>query len=171
MQIFVKISFRQNVVKTYTVSPTTSIEDLKKEIIARENINIPCNEMGLYHANRGLEDGKNLSDYNIQKEYTLHLYILPMMKLRCQVCPGKIKIFVKNLEKTFTLMMKPTDTIMVLKAKILESQGFSISQQRIIFKGKQLEDEKTMCDYGVEDKNSHGVKIFQLVQRKRENRN
>ena len=96
MQIFVKITFRQNVVKTFTVSPTTSIEDLKKEIIARENINIPCNEMGLYHANRGLEDGKNLSDYNIQKESTLHLR-LPMMKLRCQLCPGKIKIFVKNL--------------------------------------------------------------------------
>ena len=153
MQIFVKVWFRQGVAKTYTVSPTTSIEDLKKEIKARENINIPCNEMGLYHANRGLEDGKNLSDYNIGKESTLHLY-LPMMKLRCQVCPVKIKIFVKNLEKTFTLMMKPTDTIMVLKAKILESQGFSISQQRIIFKGKQLEDEKTLCDYGVEDKNS-----------------
>ena len=155
MQIFVKVSFRQGVVKTYMVSPTTSIEDLKKEIKARENINIPCNEMGLYHANRGLEDGKNLSDYNIQKESTLHLR-LPMMKLRCQVCPGpgKIKIFVKNLEKTFTLMMKPTDTIMVLKAKILESQGFSISQQRIIFKGKQLEEEKTLRDYGVEDKNS-----------------
>ena len=153
MQIFVKITFRQNVVKTFTVSPTTSIEDLKKEIIVRENINIPCNEMGLYNANRGLEDGKNLSDYNIQKESTLHLR-LPMMKLRCQVCPGKIKIFVKNLEETFTLMMKPTDTIMVLKAKILESQRFSISQQRIIFKGKQLEDEKTLCDYGVEDKNS-----------------
>ena len=60
---------------------------------------------------------------------------------------------------------------MVLKAKIHESQGFSIDRQRILFKRKQLEDKKTMCDYGVEDKNSYGVKIFQLVQRKRENRN
>ena len=62
--------------------------------------------------------------------------------------PRKVKDICQEFRR------KPTDTIMVLKAKILESQGFSISQQRIIFKGKQLEDEKTLCDYGVEDKNS-----------------
>ena len=100
---------------------------------------------------RLISDGNNLSKYNIQKESTVDV----LLRLRsCRDCPGKLKIFVKNLEGTFTIMMKPTDTIMVLKAKILESQGFSISQQRIIFKGKQLEDEKTLCDYGVEDKNS-----------------
>ena len=46
-------------------------------------------------------------------------------------------------------MMNPTDTIWFLGPKFTRGKDF-----QFLFKGKQLEDEKTLCDYGFEEKDS-----------------
>lgn len=131
--------------KLYTldVEEADTISDIKNKI-REQSGELPENQR-LIFGGQQLEDANLLSKYidGSQADQSATIYLVPRrsMRIDAKTLSGKI----------IALYVDESDTIQVIKKRIWILEGHPPEAQRLIFAGQQLEDSKTLAEYGVKD--------------------
>lgn len=124
-----------------------TIDKVKSRIQDREAF--PKGQQYLIFGNKQLEDGKlTLADHNIRKESTLQLVLLPsrrgMTMTSMCICVNP------PAGETITLDVDSYDTLGDIKMMMYFKVGSRPIQHRLIFRGRMLEGNHTLADYGIQ---------------------
>ena len=135
MLIYIKTLSEKKI--TIDVQPSNTIIDIKEKIKEKENIH-PARQKLLFQG-RELIDNKTLVDYNIKNESILQLII-----------KSPILFFVKTItNQTVMIKAQLSDTILYIKQEIQKKEDFPQEKYCIVFKGKELDDNKIVADYNI----------------------
>ena len=120
--------------------------------------NIPLTKAFLFHYENAQSSDKprqakprveqhSIAKRNIEeKRIMTPINILPTIN----ILPSFINLQIKTATgKLIIVKINPADTILQLKKKIYLAEDISIESQRIVYGGKQLEDNYTLCHYNI----------------------
>jgi ubiquitin len=150
MTIYVRTPHGKKTIMLDHVQSTDTIRDIKDRVYDLEGV--PVKDQRLLFKDQNLdEDNRTLKDYGI-----VHNDILDL--------EGMCILVKENwADRTFKLDVEPQFTIDKIKDMIQDQEGHDKENQYLIFKGRLLDDEPTLHDYGVKHKdvlNLERMKIY-----------
>ena len=131
-----------------------TIEDLKKKIKAKEGLDLT--QYNIFFKRALLNDNnKTLSDYNISKNDEIRLISKGMLEINLL---DDTNIFIEA---------KISDKVENIKEKIkpkLKQENIIFNRSELIFKGKILEDNKSLDDYDINEESIIYFKYYPPIQ-------
>lgn len=119
-----------------SVERTDTVKSSPLKIQDKEGI--PYNQQRLLLGSTVLRNENKLSDYSIRVKSTFRLQV------------PAARVLIKRLDgRTITLSVAWTDTIEDVKQKLEQAWKIPKYEQRLIFEGKELEDERTLLSYDI----------------------
>eukprot|EP01023_Acetabularia_acetabulum_P054414 TRINITY_DN613_c0_g1_i1.p3 TRINITY_DN613_c0_g1~~TRINITY_DN613_c0_g1_i1.p3 ORF type:complete len:153 (-),score=16.70 TRINITY_DN613_c0_g1_i1:237-695(-) len=141
------VKYQSSKAKSVCVATTDTISSIIQQVVAiKESAQIKI----LYNG-RILQSDLSLQQCQVSDLSTLEVVVFPLR--------GGMMIKVKTLTgKEIEIDIEPTDTIQRIKERVEEKEGIPPVQQRLIFAGKQMHDEKQAKEYNIE-----GGSVLHLV--------
>jgi len=143
---------------TFEVESSDTVEAIKSVI--QDNTGIPMERQRLIFKERQLEDGHTLSDYNVQANSTIQLVLRRIRTPSPDSVHDEVELLNQNMQgglivkwivgdKEFSMDKALDDTVSDVKRIINDRTGIPVERQRLIFNGKQLDDDRLLMDYGI----------------------
>lgn len=142
LEIFVQV-MNQDII-TLEVDSSDTIGNLKEKI--KDKKGFPAEEQLLFFQSKTqLKDDRTVCDYNIQNKSTV--------KLSLQIYRLEVTILTEG-RRPVTLEVNATDSILELKREIQDVTGVPLKKQCLSFAGIELENERTIFAYNIQNKSS-----------------
>ncbi|XP_030646898.1 polyubiquitin-like [Chanos chanos] len=143
MELVVKLLTGES--KPLSVLPNTSVGQLKS-LIQQHVINEPPSRQKLSIKNGHVinldNDCKSVSEYGLTSGSVVMLLILTN--------PAPVQVFLRNEKgQTHTYDISPGETVSRFKQKVYNKERVPVDQQRLVYGGRQLEDERKLEDYHI----------------------
>ncbi|VDN35036.1 unnamed protein product [Dibothriocephalus latus] len=138
----------------YSVNENAPVANLKEQL--DRWFQLPRQKYELVADGKVLEGGKTLASYGVA--HNSNLTVMPYKLTDPETNLKFLQIFIEPPSVT-TLSLKaiPSERVYILKSRMQSKIGTPMHQQRLVFAGKHLEDERTLMDYNIQN----GSTIFQ----------
>ncbi|XP_060926945.1 uncharacterized protein LOC133001393 [Limanda limanda] len=130
---------------TLTVNPQETVGSLKQMI--QQKLHVPVQKQRLLFVNGQntdlSDDLRPVDSYGLHSGCRLSLLVVE---------PAPVQVFLKNLKDIApnTYDITPDETLSDFKRKVQEREGVPVSQQRLLYQGKQMDnDQAKLSDYNV----------------------
>ena len=140
------------------VGSADTITNVKKLIWESEGI--PTELQKLIFGGKQLEDDHTVTDYKIVEGSTLHLLIHSTEGMQISV--------ETHTDRTLTLEVESFDSIKSVKNKIKDTEGIPAGQQRLTFKEMDLQDDRILSDYNIQNGTSLNLDLWPVGSNSRE---